>query len=247
MIFYITSPQGEDTGKTAKTVQKANSHYSGLNPNTPPLDKKYKASLVWEHRDLSDTALYHGILPPSYNSAHAHTHTADRTGSGSFSPLTFSKPLGPCHDAQTTHCTERYISTRVHVNSQQHPLHDVLVSSRRAISHRLIPSNPSTQPRDIFHSLESSTPPWNCGVFLFISFLRAFPCWLKFLLSRWYFNFYLVCYVFFSVWSYAPRILLCCVLFYWQSTVEQFALHWPCWHFTHCHQNHEYQATVRNV
>lgn len=106
MIFYITSPQGEDTGETAKTVQKANSHDTGLNPNTPPLDKKYKASLVWEHRDLSDTALHQGILPPLYNGAHAHTHAADRTGSGSFGPLTFREPLGPCHDAQTTHCTK---------------------------------------------------------------------------------------------------------------------------------------------
>lgn len=36
-------------------------------PRHPTLGEKYKASLVWEHRDLSDAALYHSILPLSHN------------------------------------------------------------------------------------------------------------------------------------------------------------------------------------
>lgn len=81
-------------------------------PVYPTLGEKYKASLVWEHRDLSDTALYHGILPLS------HTHTQHSSRGGSFSPLTFSEALGPWHDTQTRHCTERPISPKVHVNMQ---------------------------------------------------------------------------------------------------------------------------------
>lgn len=86
-------------------------------PRHPTLGEKYKASLVWEHRDLSDTALYHGILPLSHNSTHSHTEPSSR--GRSFSPLTFSEPLGPWHDAQTTHCTARPISPKVHVNTQR--------------------------------------------------------------------------------------------------------------------------------
>lgn len=60
-------------------------------PRHPTLGEKYKASLVWEHRDLSDTALYHGILPLSHNGTHSRTEPSSQ--GGSFSPLTFSEPL----------------------------------------------------------------------------------------------------------------------------------------------------------
>lgn len=38
--------------------------------------------------------------------AAAHEHTLLSSRSGSFSPLTFSQPLGPWHDAQTAHCAD---------------------------------------------------------------------------------------------------------------------------------------------
>lgn len=72
-------------------------------PRHPTLGEKYKASLVWEHRDLSDAALYHSILPLS----HDDSGTVSSSGGASLSPLTFSQPLSPWHDAQTAHCTAR--------------------------------------------------------------------------------------------------------------------------------------------
>lgn len=119
ILFYITFPKGDDSCKTAKTVQKTNSHHTAPprclwpHPHHPTLGEKYKASLVWEHRDLSDTALYHGILPLSHNKPHIQP-CGQR---GSFSPLTFSEPLGPWCDAQTTHCTAQPLSPKVHVNT----------------------------------------------------------------------------------------------------------------------------------
>lgn len=110
------------TASCQHTVPPAPPPPTRTDPRHPTLGEKYKASLVWEHRDLSDTALDHGILPLSHNSS----RTEPSSQGGSLSPLTFSEPLGPWRDAQTTHCTARPIRPKVHVNVDQSGYGDAL-------------------------------------------------------------------------------------------------------------------------
>lgn len=127
--FRITRPlRTWQLQKMAETVQKTvtppRHPLAWPHPCHPTLGEKYKESLVHEHRDLSDTALYHGFLPLS----HTRTGMLPSSQSSSFSPLTFSEPPGPWHDAQTTHCAAGHTShkytasTRWQITAEQFTL-----------------------------------------------------------------------------------------------------------------------------
>lgn len=136
-MLFITFPQGRSSWKTAMAEQRASSHHavcvplpppSSSSPSspslvTPPLEKSTKRPLC-ESTETWVILLYIMVFSHCHTTAHTHTllpHTHTQSGTsrgGSFSPLTFSEPLGPWHYAQTTQCTARAISPGVHVSTQ---------------------------------------------------------------------------------------------------------------------------------
>lgn len=77
----------------------------GLTLVTPPLEKSTKRPLC-ESTETWVMLLYIIVFSHCHTTT-VHSGTVSSSGGASLSPLTFSQPLSPWHDAQTTHCPAR--------------------------------------------------------------------------------------------------------------------------------------------
>lgn len=124
IVFSTTSPRGHNNFKTAIAVQTASCQHShrapptrhhhqhhhqrlpfGLTLVTPPLEKSTKRPLC-ESTETWVMLLYIIVFSHCHTTT-VHSGTVSSSGGASLSPLTFSQPFSPWHDAQTTHCTAR--------------------------------------------------------------------------------------------------------------------------------------------
>ena len=101
--------------------QREQPPYWGLTPPSPRPWRKVQSVSCVCRTETWVTPLYIIIFSHCHTtSTHTQTdtHTEPSSRGASFSPLTFSKPLGPWRDTQTTHCTETPVSFAVNINTQ---------------------------------------------------------------------------------------------------------------------------------